>query len=340
MSHRQDYRRGRDRSSSPYDDHRHSSSRRDERDDGREARRKRSRSRSVDRPRKRRSVTPPDHSDRRRSHTPDSDHRSKRRRSRSPRNSRRDGDALPYRRERGSQQDYGTSNHRPRRNKHSRSPPRNGHNGHEDRQVDGPVRSKAPLPSQNDAFTGTDSDYYKDKDGNLQKKEKPNWAPTGRLAAAANTIQTANQRIILKYHEPVEARKPPASQQWRMYVFKDSEILETIELYTQSCWLFGRESAVVDVLLEHSSCSKQHAVLQFRYREERGEFGDKKGRVKLYVLDLESANGTTVDGQDVGKARYYEVKDGEMLKFGHSEREYVVQLPPREERKEEAGTAQ
>jgi smad nuclear-interacting protein 1 len=172
-------------------------------------------------------------------------------------------------------------------------------------------RSSRPLPSQNAAFQTTtdpggplDSDFYKDKDGNLQPKEKPNWAPTGRLAAAANTIKTANRAIVLKYHEPPEARKPPASQQWRMYVFKGEEIVETIELSGQSCWLFGREEAVVDVLLEHGSCSKQHAVLQWRWREERGEFGEKKGRVKGYVLDLESANGTTVNGEDVGKARY------------------------------------
>jgi smad nuclear-interacting protein 1 len=204
-------------------------------------------------------------------------------------------------------------------------------------------RSSRPLPSQNDAFnhdpsTGPlDSDFYKDKDGNFQRKEKPNWAPSGKLAAAANTIKTANKAIVLKYHEPAEARKPPTSQPWRMYVFKGEEILDTIELGMQSCWLFGREEAVVDVLLEHQSCSKQHAVLQWRFREERGEFGERKGRVKGYVLDLESANGTTVNGEDVGKARYYEVRSGDVVKFGHSEREYMLQLPPREEKKDDAG---
>lgn len=120
-------------------------------------------------------------------------------------------------------------------------------------------------------------------------------------------------------------------------MFKEGEIVETIELAGQSCWLFGREEAVVDILLEHGSCSKQHAVLQWRWREERGEFGERRGRVRGYLLDLESGNGSSVNGVDVGKARYYEVRSGDVLRFGHSEREYLVQLPPREEVKRDGG---
>ena len=113
-----------------------------------------------------------------------------------------------------------------------------------------------------------------------------------------------------------------------MYVFKGPEIVETVELAEQSCWLFGRETAVADFPIEHPSCSKQHAVIQFRYIEKRNEFGDKKGKVKPYVLDLESANGTKVNGEDVPPGRYMEVRDNDVLTFGHSTREYVVQLPP------------
>ena len=325
------YSRDRLHGSHPDRESRYQSHRRREDNDS-EHRRKRSRSRSDDGPRKRRSVTPPT-GNAHRSRSPPSEHRSQRRRSPNPNRSPRDYSPPSHRRRPAPEDTHEHDDRTPDRRRHSsRSGGRNRNNG----QTDAAVRSRGPLPSQNDAFTGTDSDFYKDKDGNLQKKEKPNWAPTGRLAAAANTIQTANQRIILKYHEPAEGRKPPASQKWRMYVFKESEILETVELHTQSCWLLGRESAVVDVLLEHTSCSKQHAVLQFRFREERGEFGERKGKVRLYVLDLESANGTTVDGTDVGKARYFEVRDGETLKFGHSEREYAVQLPPIEQSKETA----
>lgn len=117
-----------------------------------------------------------------------------------------------------------------------------------------------------------------------------------------------------------------------MYEFKGeaAEPLSTVELGVRSCWLFGRESAVVDFLIEHPSCSKQHAVIQFRYVEKRGEFGEKMGAVKPYLLDLESANGTVVNGEKVPDRRYVELKSGDSVGFGESSREYVILLPPRE----------
>lgn len=131
----------------------------------------------------------------------------------------------------------------------------------------------------------------------------------------------------MKYHEPAEARKAPASQTWRLYVFNGDEIVDTLDLFSQSCWLFGREASVCDYLVEHPSCSKQHAVIQFRYIEKRNEFGDKIGRVKPYVIDLESGNGTKVNDEAMPAGRYFELRDKDVIKFGHSTREYVVQLP-------------
>ena len=188
-------------------------------------------------------------------------------------------------------------------------------------------RAAGPLPSQQDAFASTDTTTVKKTPP--PEKQRPNFAPTGRLAAESNTVKSASgAAIILKYHEPPEARKPSTAHPWRMYVFKESQILDTVLLYERSCWLIGREAAVVDYLVEHPSTSKQHAVIQFRYVEKRNEFGDKKGKVRPYVIDLESANGTKVNGDLVPAGRYLELRDGDILSFGESTREYVVQLPP------------
>lgn len=81
---------------------------------------------------------------------------------------------------------------------------------------------------------------------------------------------------------------------------------------------------------EHPSISKQHAVLQFRYTERRNEFGDKLGKVKPYLIDLESANGTTLNDKKIGGSRYLELRDKDMIKFGDSTREYVIMLAPRD----------
>ena len=161
------------------------------------------------------------------------------------------------------------------------------------------------------------------------EKQKANYSTTGRLAAESNTVKSVDgQAIILKYHEPPEAQKPPSNQAWRMYVFKGSEIVDTIELSQRSCWLLGREAAVVDLLIEHPSCSKQHAVVQFRYMEKQNEFGDKTGEVRPYLIDLETVNGTSMNAEAVPAGRYMELRDQDVLKFGHSTREYVLQLPP------------
>jgi smad nuclear-interacting protein 1 len=188
-----------------------------------------------------------------------------------------------------------------------------------------PVKGSKALPSQLDAFKDESTAVAT---GAPLEKQKASFSTTGRLAAESNTIKSIDgQTIVLKYHEPPEARKPPPSQAWRMYVFKGSEIMDTIELSQRTCWLFGREAAVADFLIEHPSCSKQHAVIQFRYLEKRNEFGDKAGKVRPYLIDLETVNGTSMNGEVLPGGRYMELRDKDVLKFGHSTREYVIQLP-------------
>lgn len=162
------------------------------------------------------------------------------------------------------------------------------------------------------------------------EKQRPNLQSTGLLAAASNSVaQLDGTTIALKYHEPPEARKPPSKEAWKLFVFKGSDILDTIDLSIRSCWLAGREAAVVDLIAEHPSISKQHAVIQFRYIEKRNEFGDRVGRVKPYLIDLESANGTVLNGERLPEGRYLELRDKDMIKFGQSTREYVLMLPPK-----------
>ena len=87
---------------------------------------------------------------------------------------------------------------------------------------------------------------------------------------------------------------------------------------------------MVDMAAEHPSVSKQHAVIQFRYIEKRNEYGDKIGKVKPYLIDLESANGTLLNSEKVSQSRYLELRDKDMIKFGQSTREYVLVLAPKD----------
>ena len=185
-------------------------------------------------------------------------------------------------------------------------------------------RSTQPLPSQSAAY----SKEVAPTSSSLPEKQKPNYGVSGLLAAETNTV--ANTSVVLKYNEPPESQLPPTSQPWRLYIFKSSDLLETLNLYERTHWLFGRETQVVDHATEHPSCSKQHAVLQFRYTEKKDEWGQRKGKVRLYLIDLESANGSFINGEQVPEKRFVEVKTGDVIKFGDSTREYVALLPPKE----------
>ncbi|TVY91508.1 Smad nuclear interacting protein [Lachnellula willkommii] len=208
---------------------------------------------------------------------------------------------------------------------------RDGRSSREDSATQVSRKSKGPLPSQEASFqSNNDPSGALVPAGEIPEKQKPNFAPSGLLAAASNSIAQADgTTIALKYHEPPEARKPPAKDVWKLFVFKGSEIVETIELSLRSCWLVGRELAVVDMPAEHPSISKQHAVIQFRYIEKKNEFGDRLGRVRPYLIDLESANGTSLNKEEVPASRYLELRDKDMVQFGHSSREYVLMLSPK-----------
>lgn len=192
-------------------------------------------------------------------------------------------------------------------------------------------RAAGPLPSQEASFSANHGgELDLSKDGPPPEKQKPSLAPTGLLAAASNTVaQVDGSSVVLKYHEPPEARKPSAKDQWKLFVFKGSDIIDTVDLSVRSCWLVGRELSVVDLAAEHPSISKQHAVIQFRYIEKRNEFGDKIGKVKPYLIDLESANGTKLNKEEIPPSRYLELRDKDLVQFGDSTREYVLMLPPR-----------
>jgi len=156
-----------------------------------------------------------------------------------------------------------------------------------------------------------------------EDKTKPNFGPSGLLAAATNTVKHSDgTSTLLKYNEPPEARRPLVG--WRLYVFKGDEQVDLLHIHRQSAYLIGRDRTVTDIPLEHPSCSKQHAVIQYRLVQQQDGSGNSKGVIKPFVIDLESTNGTHVNGEAIPTSRYYELKASDVIKFGTSNREYVL----------------
>lgn len=222
------------------------------------------------------------------------------------------------------------SKYRTRRDRSTERRDRDGRSSREGSSGQVSRRNKGPLPSQAASFQANKEPNALAVIGDeAPDKQKPNFAPTGLLAAASKSVAQADgSSIVLKYHEPPEARKPPAKDVWKLFVFKGPDIVDTIELSLRTCWLVGRELAVVDMAAEHPSISSQHAVIQFRYVEKTNEYGDKVGRVRPYLIDLDSANGTTLNKEGIPSSRYVELRDKDMIQFGYSTREYVLMRSP------------
>lgn len=149
-------------------------------------------------------------------------------------------------------------------------------------------------------------------------KEKPNFELSGKLTEDVNTVNG----VVIKYCEPADSRKP--KRRWRLYPFKGEKALPTLFVHRQSAYLMGRDRKIADIPLDHPSCSKQHAVLQYRSVLFRKENGTEGRRVRPYLIDLESANGTFVNNVKLEPRRYHELLERDVMKFGFSTREYVL----------------
>lgn len=154
-----------------------------------------------------------------------------------------------------------------------------------------------------------------------EEKQKANFGLSGALAKDERTGNMVNG-VLLKFTEPLDAAQP--TKKWRFYVFKDQEVIETLHIHRQSSFLFGKDDRVADILIAHPSCSRQHAVVQFRRIDKKDESGRIVKIVKPYIMDLGSGNKTFLNGSEIEDARYYELLEKDCVKFGLSSREYVL----------------
>lgn len=169
-----------------------------------------------------------------------------------------------------------------------------------------------------------EQDFGRSEEGNDDpnaapaEKEKPNFGLSGALTEDTNTFRG----VVIKYNEPPEARIP--KRRWRLYPFKNDEPLPVMYIHRQSAYLLGRQRRIADIPIDHPSCSKQHAVFQYRLVEFTRADGTTGRRVRPYIIDLGSGNGTYLNNQRIEAQRYYELKEKDVLKFGFSSREYVL----------------
>ncbi|XP_058093144.1 FHA domain-containing protein DDL isoform X2 [Magnolia sinica] len=93
-----------------------------------------------------------------------------------------------------------------------------------------------------------------------KQKQKPSFELSGKLAAETNRVR------------------------------------EPLYVHRQSCYLFGRERRVADIPTDHPSCSKQHAVIQFRLVEKEQPDGmmSKQPRICYLTRELDRLKGASL----------------------------------------------
>ncbi|KAF4656816.1 Cyclin-dependent kinases regulatory subunit 2 [Perkinsus olseni] len=151
---------------------------------------------------------------------------------------------------------------------------------------------------------------------------KPNFEVSGLLAEEQNS----KNGIALMFSQPADAAMP--TDAWRLYENRDEaqngDGDKILHIHRKSCYLFGKDRRLTDcndeaplcfIPIDHPTCSRQHAVIQFRL------VGDV---TKPYLLDLGGKNGTFVNEKRVPAAKYYELREGDLIKFAHSSKSYVL----------------
>jgi smad nuclear-interacting protein 1 len=184
-------------------------------------------------------------------------------------------------------------------------------------------RSRSRSPKQHhwgrrDQYQAKDKDKEKEKE-----KELPCYIPSGNLYTEdSSSSKKRKPEDRLKYSEPGDCAFP--DQSWRFYVFKDDQYLDTLHISKLSFYVIGKDAEQCQIVAEHPSISKFHAVVQFRKKVTKDSVGNPIVSIRPYLLDLGSTNGTILNGNRIEELRYYEILEKDCVQFGASTREYVL----------------
>lgn len=159
-------------------------------------------------------------------------------------------------------------------------------------------------------------------------------------------ITSDAKNMPVPYVEPSWSGKP-TTEEYKLEVLKSGVILDTINL-TESFYVIGRLPSC-HLSLAHPTISRHHAIIQYRavedeknsletFRESQTSANQKailstKSR-GYYLYDLDSTHGTFWNGHRIRPRTYVRLYGGHMVKFGCSQRKYIVQTPLEDQEEE------
>ena len=102
---------------------------------------------------------------------------------------------------------------------------------------------------------------------------------------------------------------------YRLEIIKEGSSIGTEELGSKTHFVAGRQPDICDIQLDHPSISREHAAFVI------------SSDSCLFLVDLRSAQGTTVNKQPMEPNHFERLFVGDIVRFGASTRMYLVQGP-------------
>lgn len=154
---------------------------------------------------------------------------------------------------------------------------------------------------------------------------KPSGILTEYLDSSSNTDHISEKHTHQSKYFPPEDALIPTKLTCPFYLFSSNSKSDTPHeikiLNSKSYFIFGRDKNLSDIILDYDYdvdvVSKEHAVLQFRKNI-------KTGKIGLYLMDLDSTNGTFLNSIEIPRNRYVELKTGDKFTLGSTK--YVTEF--------------
>ena len=124
--------------------------------------------------------------------------------------------------------------------------------------------------------------------------------------------------------------KPPSwccvcNKNYSFEILKGGVIKGEISLTEKPYYIFGRLEGC-DVVMEHPSISRYHAVVVYKGTDDsEGEEGPKVEE-GFYIMDLGSTHGTVVNKIELKPKVYHRLRVGYVIRFGGSTRLHILQV--------------
>jgi pSer/pThr/pTyr-binding forkhead associated (FHA) protein len=115
------------------------------------------------------------------------------------------------------------------------------------------------------------------------------------------------------YQVPDWAEPPPGTEGVSLDILKTGTILDTIDLPEKSFLTMGRNKEA-DIIAEHPSTSRLHAILQFQGSA-------------AYLVDCGTTHGTLLNNKKLKPCLYHRVHVGAQFTLGQSTRSYIFNAP-------------